>query len=304
MGAVTLILNTRQRIVGAYAGDANGQLWRFDLRGQPTDWRVSYNKPLFITQSRRPIYAGPAWQAHPKGGAIVVVATGMLLDEADAAAVSGDEAVYGVWDPTSPNQSDDVNFTTVAPEQLLVQSMLSFVGSQGTDEFYSATENKIDWKVHRGWRFGLGTVLPGERSIHQIANVGSSVMVSTVAVDARNPAESCATTTAASSTYLFNALDGRYKPSFDIDGDGRLDGASIVINCDGGYGRNTGIRWLTTSTSSFERQATGTGRETSTGCERVRFQLVGTGAGSNNGGVDCETPGWSRQQYQLMQAPR
>ncbi|NIU63038.1 MAG: hypothetical protein GWN66_20110, partial [Pseudomonas stutzeri] len=37
MGAVSLMSDHRQRIVAAYAGDANGQLWRFDLRGRPTE---------------------------------------------------------------------------------------------------------------------------------------------------------------------------------------------------------------------------------------------------------------------------
>src|SRR5690606_33430060 len=81
LGGVTLVRNTGRRIVAAYAGDARGNLWRFDLRGDPSTWKVSYGKPLFTTEGNRPIYAAPAWQAHPQGGMIVVVGTGIALDE-------------------------------------------------------------------------------------------------------------------------------------------------------------------------------------------------------------------------------
>lgn len=53
-----------------------------------------------------------------------------------------------------------------------------------------------------------------------------------------------------------------------------------------------------------ERQKSGLGRPESAQCEQVRVTIYGTGNGSINTGVDCETPGWSRQQYQLLQAPQ
>ncbi|MDO9434341.1 PilC/PilY family type IV pilus protein [Hydrogenophaga sp.] len=58
LGAVTPLYDADKRLVAVYAGDANGNLWRFSLRGAPSTWAVSYNKPLFTTANNRPIYGG------------------------------------------------------------------------------------------------------------------------------------------------------------------------------------------------------------------------------------------------------
>lgn len=276
LGGVTLVRDARMRIVAAYAGDAQGQLWRFDLSGPPASWRVSYDKPLFQTQDARPIYAAPAWQAHPKGGRIVVVATGMLLHDADTLDTAHREGIYGIWDPTSAANQEAADFNTIQPDQLLEQKVQELGKSEtvGNASYYSITRNKINWEPggHKGWQLQLGgwkaigdtsgtsaqafeMSRPGERVIDAIANYGSSVRINSVVVNGGLAAgETCTSASPASASYLLNALDGAGKPALDANRDGKLDAYSMVFVSTGGFARSSASAQMPLSTKNAEAQ--------------------------------------------------
>lgn len=314
LGGVTLERDARRRIVAAYAGDSNGNLWRFDLRGAPAAWKVSYDKPLFTTANNRPIYAAPAWQPHPRGGNIVIFATGMVLEDADLADTDDSERIYGIWDPTSRTGEEKIGFDTVQFDSLLKQSVvkleMTFSGKLG----FSVTQNKIDWNNHNGWQLSLDFA-PGERAIDQIRGLGSSVEINTVTLDSSDSGspESCTPTNLPKNPiYVLNALDGAGRAAFDVDGDGKVDNVAMVVSEEGGYSR--GVRLINFSKDdSGVMEPYGEGDPDMVDCRGARFVISGLLNGSIGGETSClppdDPPGpstpkpWSRQQYQLVRPP-
>jgi len=322
MGAVNLVRDQHQRIVAAYAGDANGQVWRFDLRGDPAQWRVAYGKPLFVTEHRRPVYGGPAWQAHPRGGYIVVVGTGMLLDDGDLAAAKDPESLYGIWDTTPRSKSaDGLGFEPVLPSQLLEQTVQSLVTADGQKNYFSISQRVINWTHHRGWKLALGKAAPGERVIDQIVNISTSVSIPVVAIDrAQRSTETCAADGAPpSQNYVLNALDGRGKPAFDIDGDGKLEPVAMVQVLSGGYSRGLSYGLSSPSSDATAKEsvyrlnlgAQGGSQidpnnpDNPLGCKDTKLTVYGTQEGKLDLDLKCNKGRlWSRQQYQLSQVPQ
>ena len=263
LGGVVAVRGMDRKIAAAYAGDANGNLWRFDLRSSKL--AVSYDKPVFTTPggASQPIYGAPAWQAHPgdgtgckysstsQCGAIVVVATGILLDEDDLATPATRQGIYGVWDPTAIGSDDKAGFGTVTNSQLVEQTIdvASAKDGSGKDStgrtFYQVSSNAVDWKTKKGWFLNLGvismtgTMLNGERSISDLSNLGSSVQITTFLPEGKDMSiESCtATGSLPNIMYILDSLTGKNKRSFDINSDGRADLYSVAAIPDGGFTR-------------------------------------------------------------------
>lgn len=329
LSGVTLVRDTRKRIVAAYAGDANGNLWRFDLRGDPAAWKVSYGKPLFTTENNRPIYGAPAWQSHPRGGFIVVIATGIVLEDSDLADTSQRESIYGIWDPTSSAGQEKAAFDTVLPSDLVEQRVAQLESKVGTESYYSITRDPVDWNRHKGWTFKLGHIHPGERSIDQISNVGSSVLINTTALDSStsDASETCtASNLPPNYLYLLNALDGAGNPAFDSDRDGVLDTPAMVLLEAGGFSRSIGIVDASGGLDIMWRKGIQTqdgedeylsyndaGDPSGSNCREAQKTVLGLNNGGVSLGVKCNdddtddpngTPKpWSRQQYQLTRPP-
>lgn len=154
---------------------------------------------------------------------------------------------------------------------------------------------------------------PGERVIEQVANVGSSVSISTMVLGGEESVEeSCSSIgTPAGGVYVLNALDGGGKRTFDIDGDGRLDDVAMVFTATGGYGRGHVLAstipaaQMTPAQLRETQLATqhGEGDAGNTSCRAARFALVGVNNGAISGGVQC-SQSWARQQYQLTRPPQ
>jgi len=163
----------------AYAGDLNGNLWKFDLSDpDPSNWVPAWDKkPLFITENdsgigrRQPITTAPTVGVHPEGGYFVYVGTGGLLAEQDAVEkyALAPQSFYGIWD-NSPDAADVPYETT----DLLQQNLLVKTHPDDSETVRTATANVPDWTTHRGWATRLdasGAVL-GTRVItdHSLRN--------------------------------------------------------------------------------------------------------------------------------------
>nr|WP_240531459.1 PilC/PilY family type IV pilus protein [Variovorax boronicumulans] len=263
LGGVVAVRDTTRRIVAAYAGDANGNLWRFDLRsaklGTSAKGQLLFTTPGGKTQ---PIYAAPAWQVHPgdgstctssastQCGAIVVVGTGILLDEEDLATPARKQAIYGIWDPTPIGGDAKADARKVELADLVEQTIDKASAKVGLlaerdKNFYQVSSNAVDWKTRKGWLLNLG-VIPypgamenGERVVGDLSNLGSSVIVTSFLPEDKNLGiESCtATGSLPNNTYVLDALTGKNKYSFDVDGNGSFDFYSIVSNPAGGFTR-------------------------------------------------------------------
>lgn len=89
----------------AYAGDLRGNVWKFNISGEPASWAVAYGgNPLFQARdaggSPQPITTKVAVKSHcVRGylGNIVIFGTGKLNAVGDFTDTST-QAVYGVWD--------------------------------------------------------------------------------------------------------------------------------------------------------------------------------------------------------------
>lgn len=317
LGGVTLMRDVNKRIVAAYAGDANGNLWRFDLKGPPSTWTVSYNRPLFTTANNRPIYGAPAWQAHPKGGAIVVVATGILLSDKDLDDTAANEAIYGIWDPTPIGKDDVASFEPATVNQLLLQTVLQETANVvGSNTYYGASKNKIDWKVHRGWTMPLGRTHTGERSLDQIHNLSNIVLIATTVITA--PSNSATETCTASSLppnflYALNALDGSSARFFVNKRSDRTEYASMVLLSRGGFSRGIGVNEkanpfvgtesyrLSYAPAESDGESSPEDEYKKKRCRPTNAPISGTDDESVGGKLQCHV--WSRIQYQLSRPP-
>lgn len=138
----------------AFAGDLQGDIWRFDLTGASTNWKAE----LFFRSSNpgdRPITVMPRLFADPIGGGMVVVfGTGKYLAAADNVIDSNtkQQAVYGIRDSGAAGQAVVVEGSSATP---LVQQTLSEQNS-----VRGLTTNPVPAKnssgvVNRGWFFNL-----------------------------------------------------------------------------------------------------------------------------------------------------
>ena len=236
LGGVQLIRNASQEVIGAYAGDLKGNLWRFDFiaAGSPTssastDWVVGFGgKPLFKAANSagvaQPITAPPSTVAHVSGGTMVLVGTGKLFETGDDTNTNV-QSMYGIWDTTVRNLPS----TTVAPttpsvvasdRSSLVQQTIGTQELTDAGTFYNISSNALNWSTHKGWYMDL-TIASGQRSIYAPIVVDEFVYISTIVPAA--PTAACDEATQGRGyNFLLPALTGGQfaKPVFDTDGNG------------------------------------------------------------------------------------
>jgi hypothetical protein len=214
----------------AYAGDLNGNLWKFDLTSSnPDDWDTAWDKsPLFKTRydvnlgQRQPITTAPTVGHHPESGYFVYIATGQILDDAD---MMGDKAVspqsvYGIWDNNPASGAVPISLSQLIKQKIQIASH-----PDDSETVRTATNKKPDWSVHLGWetRLDASGFVPGTR-----------VVTDHVLRDGRIQFTSTDPTVGSGESYLMqlNANTGG-APSqivIDVNGDGSLD---VSDNVDG-----------------------------------------------------------------------
>lgn len=145
----------------AYAGDLQGNMWRFDFAppsvdvnnpflrtkdprdGETVEFQVSFaGNPLFVAKdgdgNRQPITAAPSIVRHPTGnGYIIVAGTGRFYADGDQNGLADSkQSIYGIWDPTTkkPRSTGKSGFpfpaaTRVNLEEQVMESALTSVKS-------------------------------------------------------------------------------------------------------------------------------------------------------------------------------
>jgi Neisseria PilC beta-propeller domain len=153
----------------AYAGDLNGNLWRFDL----ATFNATRAVKVYTTNPPQPITTAPAVTYHPKGGQMVVFGTGKLFVKADQQDTST-HYIYGIWDRPDLFQSNSSLFESTLTEH-------SYTGVSPARRVRAASPSSAsiptpDWTPGKnmGWR----TPLPsGERLVGDGAFIAGSVFV-------------------------------------------------------------------------------------------------------------------------------
>jgi type IV pilus assembly protein PilY1 len=192
----------------AYAGDLQGNLWRFDLFNKSSDastpfsrsgdgpgvanqFAVSFSgKPLYTAIENgkaQPITALPILVRHPSEiGYLVVFGTGRYLGEEDKTNVDV-QSVYGIWD----NQTQGGTTTgtrSLAREDLQRQTFESASFEQAQQNIRLLSQNPVTWfdeqgnVTKRGWyldlKVGEKSSL-GERVIDEVVIRGQVLFVGT-----------------------------------------------------------------------------------------------------------------------------
>lgn len=162
----------------AYAGDLQGNLWRFNLSGASSSWSVANGGAALFrgtvdstsdadaVEEPQPITSQPKVTPHHLNGYLVVFGTGRYITDSDVHD-SSRETVYGIWDD---------NVTTGTATRANLQSQ-NFDLHQYNEDFgrtvRSVTNNTVDWGGgKRGWFLdllnGVGVNAPeiGERVVH------------------------------------------------------------------------------------------------------------------------------------------
>ena len=129
----------------AYAGDLQGQLWKFDLSAEsPSDWKVALSgQPLFIAKNKQgeaqAITTAPAISRHPFGGYMINIATGRMLTPSDSSSRQV-QSIYGLWDKeASPIEIGTLQVQTLSPQT----------------KSRTISSNPINWRQQQGWMVNL-----------------------------------------------------------------------------------------------------------------------------------------------------
>ena len=204
-----------------YAGDIDGQLWKFDLSSTSADtWAVAYSgTPLHPGTSTQPIIQPPEVTLHPGVGHIVYFGTGRLFTTGEIATTTT-QALYGIWDKgTTPPSADD--------QELLSQTLSGDLTYTATDisetvQTFNPDAGAIDWASKHGWKVELPA---GFRVLSPPQLRGGRVKVTVTQPSTRD-------------NYIVEAyyLDGGSPGStiFDLDQSGALNNLdNIDANADG-----------------------------------------------------------------------
>lgn len=256
LGGVRLVRDTaagsptRGRIIGAYAGDLLGRVWRFDLSGSSSSAWPANGQQLFraldSAGNPQPITAMPAVIPRTdkdSGGAVypgymVVVGTGKLYDDADQTNTA-QQTAYGLWDKV--NFGGSGTFSGIASRsdllaiEVLASSAITSAAGAGTNpdgvtKYYNTSSSTtVDWSIHRGWRLDY-VLTTGQRSIFAIEPVGKVVRVDTIAP--RTNQYSCSSSASSGFNYLISPLTGLCKTqtTLDTNNDGNID-ENDAVNC-------------------------------------------------------------------------
>jgi hypothetical protein len=168
----------------AYAGDTNGDMWKFNLNNTAL-------KPVKIYDgnANQPITTAPTVGLHPAGGHMVFFGTGSAASLHDARDESTQQALLAIWDSAPPEATDIVEQTLVQISSVLFTSTndetggttsnkrtVRYIPNATVDESGIAKPKTVDYTTAKGWKInfplenksedgeGCGTSL-GERII-------------------------------------------------------------------------------------------------------------------------------------------
>jgi len=186
----------------AYAGDIDGNMWKFDLSSNSATL-------LLATTPAQAITSAPVVRPHPLGGQMVVFATGRILSTGDKVDTSVHYA-YGIWDGAPGSNTT-----------LLTQTLTD--STYGSDDVRTVSANTPDWSDgnNKGWKVALkaGERVVGERPFY---NNGRFYFRST------NP------TVDGGENWLieltFNTGGSPGAPIFDLNKDSELNDSDLAAN--------------------------------------------------------------------------
>ena len=253
LGGVRLVLNANQQIIGAYAGDLLGRVWKFDLSSTTSaGWRLGnggralfkalggdpQNIPIPITAAPSVIQRSDQSNYNPSY--LVTVGTGKLFETTDTSVPNTGQVVYGLWDKlafgsdlsNSILETDLVNLSLTDVTQSVSSATGKTLNNGGITSIYGVqfTDNNVksmDWSSKRGWKLPLNT-MTGMRVVYPIQMLNDIAKIDTVA-----PQTNFDTCVASNSTAISIYIDPLHANcysagTFDINADGTINAQDKV----------------------------------------------------------------------------
>ncbi|HJW57916.1 MAG TPA: PilC/PilY family type IV pilus protein, partial [Burkholderiaceae bacterium] len=168
LSSPALVVNNDGAVIYAYAGDLQGDLWRFDFTGTaPWSGARPSDTPLFTAQdkdsNRQPITMQPKVVFAPGGGYVVLFGTGKFVEDADAAPGNfKTQSFYGIYDTTY--HADRVTGRSQLEKRTLAATKVNgedAIKITGNEFSYGTTSG-----AKKGWYFDfLNSATTGERGV-------------------------------------------------------------------------------------------------------------------------------------------
>lgn len=245
LGGVTLVRDSNQVIIGAYAGDARGNLWKFDLSSTSTaGWGLGLsNSPLYTGTTTKSITAQPTVVANPIGGNVIVFGTGKLYDTSDVTNTVT-QTLYGIWDSVAFGSSTTPAGVTQTGTTTLVQQTISSVATTGTKvvtasnlttstvtvSYYTVSTNTVDFTIKRGWYMDLPNL--GQRAIYPSSALVNGYIIADTVSPSNVSLDPCVQTGSGRAwNYVLNGVTGSGPTSaiFDTNGDGVINSSDLIV---------------------------------------------------------------------------
>lgn len=256
LGGVRLVRNANQQVVGVYAGDLLGNLWKFNLNAaSASSWGVDLSgQPLMKVGATQPITAPPSalplpivGTSDPKPGYMVVFGTGKFYEVTDITNTAP-QSLYGVWDKLDFGASVIPAGSALTATSSLVQQTISaaITGTSG-NTYFSISTNAVDYTgttPKRGWFINMPNT--GQRMVYPLDILANRFAVADTLSPANESLDPCASpASGVGYLYIIDALNGAgpVKPVLDTNGDGNVDSNDLVVSGIQGLadGRNVSI---------------------------------------------------------------
>lgn len=219
-----------------YAGDIDGNLWKFDLSNlSSAPIKLFPTATATQTSPAQAITMAPGYINHPMGGYMITLVTGKVFNDDTSGGMSGDSTdtathyAYGIWDRPTAYAGNDLLLTQTLTE-------VSYDAVSPSIRTRIASNNTPDWTPGTGHHMGWKTALPvgGERVVGDGAFVSGGAFIFLTS----NPAINMTATPPGGNWWMqLNALNGGDNGSvrFDLNADAhfteadRLSGGAAPV---------------------------------------------------------------------------
>lgn len=229
-------------VIYAYAGDLQGNLWKFDLRGNSSLWvaaDVPVAKVLFIAKTSataatvQPITVTPAVSLNAAGGFTVSFGTGKFIEPNDLLGTTADQqSIYGIWDSgdgksfrrweTTSGSGDDSQAVNGLTSRTIT-STAGTITTSITGSYFNYGKSTVSGaNQYRGWYADFPSQM--ERSA-----VDPTVEAGLLALNSSIPGGDPCVSTGSASQYRYNPSTGiSFTTTGDANTQGYLGSASLL----------------------------------------------------------------------------
>lgn len=220
-----------------YAGDLQGNIWKFDLsHSNSGQWDVAYGSgntkyPLFTARNAsnqvQPITSPLEIGLHPSGGYLVYFGTGQYIATGDNSNTST-QSLYGIWD--NGNRISVTDRSTLQQQTILTETVLPPFER-------TVSNNLVSWATKQGWYLDLlqppSSTPQGERSVI-MPQLSFGRIIFTTLIPSSDPCSSGGQNW----LMLLNSETGGMltAPQFDTDDNGTLNNQDRLIAAIGSDG--------------------------------------------------------------------